>query len=125
MRKIDHLGDLCLAEIFPCALGLDGKNKLFAVNVQPHIEIVNLTLAFVFNRGSPVVLQVVARNLKENVQQPIVMHFGKQALFVASSFVLVGLWFARNLPGKPLPSDEEGEAPAVAAPEEPEAMALA
>jgi MFS family permease len=49
----------------------------------------------------------------------------KQALFVASSFVLVGLWFARNLPGKPLPSEDEGEAPIVAAPEEPEAMALA
>ena len=49
----------------------------------------------------------------------------KQALFVASSFVLVGLWFARNLPGKPLPSEDEGEAPVVAAPEEPEAMALA
>jgi MFS family permease len=51
----------------------------------------------------------------------------KQALFVASSFVLVGLWFARNLPGKPLPreDEDEGEAPVVAAPEEPEAMALA
>jgi Na+/melibiose symporter-like transporter len=49
----------------------------------------------------------------------------KQALFVASSFVLVGLWFARNLPGKPLPSEDEDEAPIVAAPEEPEAMALA
>jgi MFS family permease len=31
----------------------------------------------------------------------------KQALFVAAAFVLVGFWFARHLPGEPLPSEEE------------------
>jgi MFS family permease len=31
----------------------------------------------------------------------------KRALFVASVFVLVGLWFARALPGEPLPGAEE------------------
>ena len=34
----------------------------------------------------------------------------KQALFVAAAFVLIGFWFARHLPGEPLPSEEEGEA---------------
>jgi MFS family permease len=35
----------------------------------------------------------------------------KQALFVAATFVLIGFWFARHLPGEPLPSEEEeGEA---------------
>jgi len=33
----------------------------------------------------------------------------KKALLVASGFVLVGLWFARSLPGEPLGKQEEGE----------------
>lgn len=33
----------------------------------------------------------------------------KQALLVASGFVLVGLWFARRLPGEPLAAEEEEE----------------
>jgi MFS family permease len=33
----------------------------------------------------------------------------KRALFVASTFVLVGFWFARELPGEPLPKSDEEE----------------
>jgi MFS family permease len=38
----------------------------------------------------------------------------KHALLVASAFVLVGLWFARTLPGEPLVGEEEGEGVPVA-----------
>ncbi|HEU0249530.1 MAG TPA: MFS transporter [Solirubrobacteraceae bacterium] len=38
----------------------------------------------------------------------------KQALLVASGFVLVGLWFARRLPGEPLADEEEDEGVPVA-----------
>jgi MFS family permease len=40
----------------------------------------------------------------------------KQALLVASAFVLVGLWFARTLPGEPLVGVEEDEGVPVALP---------
>jgi MFS family permease len=33
----------------------------------------------------------------------------KQALFIAASFVLVGMWFAHALPAKPLPKEGEAE----------------
>ncbi|MGZ4202011.1 MAG: MFS transporter, partial [Thermoleophilaceae bacterium] len=33
----------------------------------------------------------------------------KQALFVAATFVLVGMWFAHALPAKPLPREDEAE----------------
>ncbi|HEX3392121.1 MAG TPA: MFS transporter [Solirubrobacteraceae bacterium] len=40
----------------------------------------------------------------------------KQALLLASAFVLVGLWFARALPGEPLVKEEEDEGVPVAPP---------
>jgi hypothetical protein len=44
----------------------------------------------------------------------------KQALFVAAAFVLIGFWFARHLPGEPLPSEEEEAHPKrMMRPEEP------
>jgi MFS family permease len=39
----------------------------------------------------------------------------KRALLVASGFALVGLWFARALPGDPLPKDDDDESDAQAA----------
>ena len=51
----------------------------------------------------------------------------KEALLVASSFVLVGLWFARRLPNRPLPKDDDKavQPPAVAPPPEPAPLAPA
>jgi len=40
----------------------------------------------------------------------------KRALLLASGFVLVGLWFARTLPGEPLASEEKDEGVPVALP---------
>jgi MFS family permease len=41
----------------------------------------------------------------------------KRALLVASTFALVGLWFARRLPGEPLEAEAESREPAAAPPE--------
>ena len=45
----------------------------------------------------------------------------KHALFIASSFVLVGLWFSRKLPAEPL-SQEGAEAPGAPSPDQDEAL---
>jgi len=41
----------------------------------------------------------------------------KRAVFVASMFALVGLWFARSLPAEPLPSEDESIAAGTDGPE--------
>ncbi len=40
----------------------------------------------------------------------------KRALFFASMFALVGLWFARDLPGEPLPTERDDARAAPARP---------
>jgi MFS family permease len=102
------------------------------VNADPSLPAsLKQELSSASEQGVPMVSQADAKKAAEKAGlrpaqvDTLVGHYGdsqvdalKKALLLASSFTLVGLWFARSLPGEPL--EEDARAPPVAAQPEPQ-----
>lgn len=65
------------------ALGLDRDYVLAAPRVDSDVELVGLHLADVGHRRPEVVLERVARDAQEDVDEPVVAHSGQQGLLVS------------------------------------------
>ena len=74
--------DLDDAELVGPTLSLHRENVLHAPTVNAYVNLISLDLTHFGHRGAQMVLEGVAGDASENVDEPVVTHDGKKRLFV-------------------------------------------